>query len=80
MNENNDTVAVSVKPTDVEKSHVVHVEAKIAVYRSTCLVNTGADVSLAPLSIAVQFSPCPKLLALEMANGDRPAAVGEVTL
>ena len=67
-------------PIDVEKSHVVHAEAKIAGHRLTCLVDTGAGVSLVPKTIAEQFSPCSKPLVLEMANGDRLAALGEASL
>ena len=82
-NEANGIVTMSVGanwPIDVEKSHVVHVEAKIAGHRLKCLVDTGAAVSLVPKTIAEQFSPCSKPLALEMPNGDRLAALGEPSL
>ena len=82
-NEANGIVAMSVGanwPIDVEKSHVVHAEAKIAGHRLTCLVDTGAGVSLVPKTIAEQFSPCSKPLVLKMANGDRLAALGEASL
>ena len=59
---------------------MVYVEAKIAGCMMRCLVDTGAGVSLVPVSVTRDCCPCSTPLVLEMASGQRLPVEGEVTL